>query len=60
MTIDELFNMPILEMKEWLKENYRDPKGKYKGDYWFTDIKECFGVEFPESIQKAFYEIRSE
>jgi hypothetical protein len=48
MTIDELFNMPILEMKEWLRENYRDPKGEYKDDYWFTDIKECFGVEFPE------------
>lgn len=48
MTIDELFNMPILEMKEWLKENYRDPRGEYKNDYWFTDIKECFGVEFPE------------
>jgi len=48
MTIDELFNMTILEMKEWLKKNYRDPKGEYKGDYWFTDIKECFGVEFPE------------
>jgi hypothetical protein len=48
MTIDELFDMPILEMKEWLKKNYRDPQGYYKGDYWFTDIKECFGVEFPE------------
>ena len=48
MTIDELFNMPILEMKEWLKKNYRDPRGEYKNDYWFTDIKECFGVEFPE------------
>ena len=48
MTIDELFDMPILEMKEWLKKNYRDPRGEYKNDYWFTDIKECFGVEFPE------------
>ena len=48
MTIDELFNMPIFQMKEWLTENYRDPKGTYKNDYWFTDIKECFGVEFPE------------
>lgn len=48
MTIDELFNMPICEMSEWLTENYRDPKGYYKKDYWFTDIKECFGVEFPE------------
>ena len=48
MTIDELFNMPIFQMKEWLTENYRDPIGKYKDDYWFTDIKECFGVEFPE------------
>lgn len=48
MTIDELFDMPILEMKEWLTENYRDPRGEYKNDYWFTDIKECFGVEFPE------------
>ena len=48
MTIDELFNMPIFQMKEWLAENYRDPVGTYKGDYWFTDIKECFDVEFPE------------
>ena len=48
MTKDELFNMPIFEMKKWLKENYRDPRGYYKDDYWFTDIKECFGVEFPE------------
>ena len=48
MTIDELFNMPIFQMKEWLTENYRDPVGTYKDDYWFTDIKECFGVEFPE------------
>ena len=48
MTIDELFNMPIFQMKEWLKENYRDPIGTYKDNYWFTDIKECFGVEFPE------------
>lgn len=48
MTIDELFNMPICEMSEWLTKNYRDPKGYYKVDYWFTDIKECFGVEFPE------------
>lgn len=48
MTIDELFDMSILEMKEWLKKNYRDPKGYYKDDYWFTDINECFGVEFPE------------
>ena len=48
MTIDELFNMPIFQIKEWLTENYRDPVGTYKGDYWFTDIKECFGVEFPE------------
>ena len=41
MTIDELFNMPIFQMKEWLKENYRDPKGEYKGtqyDYgWNID-----------------------
>lgn len=48
MPIDELFNMPIFQLKEWLAENYRDPVGTYKGDYWFTDIKECFGVEFPE------------
>lgn len=48
MTIDELFDMPILEMKEWLKKNYRDPKGYYKNKYWFTDINECFGIEFPE------------
>lgn len=48
MTIDELFNMPIFQMKEWLTENYRDPIGTYKDNYWFTDIKECFGVEFPE------------
>lgn len=48
MTIDELFNMPIFQMKEWLTENYRDPAGTYKDNYWFTDIKECFGVEFPE------------
>ena len=48
MTIDELFNMPIFQMKEWLTENYRDPVGTYKDDYWFTDIKECFDVEFPE------------
>ena len=48
MTIDKLFNMPICEMSEWLTDNYRDPKGYYKKDYWFTDIKECFGVEFPE------------
>lgn len=48
MTIDELFNMPICEMGDWLTENYRDPKGYYKKEYWFTDIKDCFGVEFPE------------
>ena len=48
MTIDELFGMPICKMNDWLSENYRDPKGYFKKEYWFTDIKECFGVEFPE------------
>ena len=37
MTIDELFNMPIFQMKEWLTENYRDPIGTYKGESWNTN-----------------------
>ena len=49
MTIDELFSMPIFEMGEWMSENYRDPQGIVKHSYWFTDIKECFGIEFPDN-----------
>ena len=48
MTIDELFNMPIFQMKKWLSDNYKDPIGSYKNDYWFTNINECFGVKFPK------------
>lgn len=31
MTIDELFNMPIFQMKEWLRDNYRDSGEEYVG-----------------------------
>lgn len=48
MTIDELFSLPICEMKTWLEENYHDPKGKLIDHFWYTDFTEVFGIEFPE------------
>lgn len=60
MTIDELFSMPIVQMKQWLEENYRDPKGEYKTEnYWYCDLKETFGVEFPEGSGWRIIPIKS-
>ena len=58
MTIDELFNMPIFQMKKWLSDNYKDPIGSYKNDYWFTNINECFGVKFPKGGKVIFSDIQ--
>lgn len=48
MTIDELFSLPIKDMSDVLTKMYKDPMGYYKKDYWFTDLNEVFGIEFPE------------
>ena len=42
MTIDELFSMPICEMKEWMSEHYTEPRGYYEESYWFCNIDEMF------------------
>lgn len=45
MTIDELFSMPIADMKQWMNKNYRHPRGYYRNQYWFCKITECFPLE---------------
>lgn len=48
MTINELMTTPICEISDCLSKLYKDPVGYYKKDYWFTDLHEVFGIEFPE------------
>ena len=53
MTIDELFNMPIFQMKKWLSDNYKDPIGSYKnGSYGDTVITSTKTSDLKISLSK--------
>lgn len=48
MTIDELFDMPICEMKEWMAKNFKKSEPEIVGTYWFFNIKDSFDLEIPK------------
>ena len=48
MTIDELFDMPICEMKQWMADNFKKSTPKKVGSYRFFNIEDSFGLEIPE------------
>lgn len=48
MTIDELFDMPICEMKEWMAKNFKKSEPELVGTYCFFNIKDSFDLEIPK------------
>ena len=48
MTIDELFNMPIREMADWLTDHFKEKEPKIVSGFCYFDFELSFGIEFPE------------
>lgn len=47
MTINELLNLPIHKMKDWLGDNFIENMGDEINDYVFFNLHDSFGIEFP-------------